>query len=674
MDKAAPLSTLRQAQPLPCGDWPSAWSAEQAAAASRDFAELRAGHGGLLWLQFDPAEAGCSLWLWRAGTARRLTAPGLSVRSRVYEYGGGAFCVTDDGVALVSEADQQLYHLPLASDGTPGEWHTLTARPDCRYGDLHHAPCWRAVLAVEESRESGVVRHRLVALGLADGTRRVLAEGADFYSAPRVSADGRWLVWIEWDRPELPWTATRLCRAQVAADGTPGAREVVAGVAGDESLQQPAFSADGRLTCLSDRDGWWRPWAEQGVCWQVVGLDGARYSPLPPAGEGDTLSAASGWSAPRLMAKADHAPAPWQLGTVSHLPLDGGGWLLARLEEGWGLLVERDATGRERRLAAEFSRFRQLAADAAHFYCIAAAPDRLPALLAIARDSGSVQLLAGGERPLPEADLSRPQSLRFATGDGESAQAFFYPPCNAACRVPAGERPPLVLFLHGGPTSACYPQFDPRIQFWTQRGFAVADLNYRGSSGFGRACRLRLAGAWGEVEVADAVALLHTLGERGLVDARRAFIRGASAGGYTALCALAFHDAFRGGASLYGVSDPLALRRVTHKFEGDYLDWLIGDPLRDAARYAARTPLAHAGQIRAPLIFFQGGRDAVVVPGQTEAMVAALQANGVTVEYRLYPEERHGFRQAAHLADALQREWAFYVRLLHADRDAVTPG
>ncbi len=659
------------AEPLPCGAWPSAWSSERAAAASRDFAELRAGLGGLLWLQFDPNEAACSLWLWRAGRARRLTPPGFSVRSRVYEYGGGAFCLTDAGVALVGEADQQLWWLSVGADGSPGELHGVTANPDCRYGDLQHAPAWQAVLAVEECREGDAVVHRLVSLALHDGARRVLAEGADFYAAPRLSADGRWLAWIEWDRPELPWTATRLCRMALHADGSLGAREVLAGAAGEESLQQPCFAADGRLTCLSDRDGWWRPWIECEGRWRPVDLPvvdkAAPLSTLPlnsAVGWATAPALPTTWSEPRPMASADHAPAPWQLGTVSHLPLAGGGWLLARLEEGWGLLVERDAAGRERRLAPEFSRFRQLAADARHFYCIAAAPNRLPALLAIARDSGAVEILAGGERPLAEAELSRPQAIRFATGDGESAQAFFYAPRNAACSVPAGERPPLVLFLHGGPTSACYPVFDPRIQFWTQRGFAVADLNYRGSSGFGRACRLRLEGAWGDIEVADAVALVQHLGAQGLVDAARAFIRGASAGGYTALCALAFHDCFRGGASLYGVSDPLALRRATHKFEGDYLDWLIGDPVRDAERYAARTPLAHAGRIRAPLIFFQGGLDAVVVPQQTESMVAALQDNGVAVEYRLYPDERHGFRQAAHLADALEREWQFYCRLL----------
>ena len=675
MDKAAPLSTLRPATPSAA---PQDWSAEQAAAASRDFAELRAGLGGVLWLQFDPQDAVCSLWLWRTGTARRLTAAGFSVRSRVYEYGGGAFCVAGAGVALVGEADQQLHYLPLAADGSPGALRALSADPAFRYGDLHHAPAWDAVLAVEERREGDAVVHRLVALALEDGARRVLAEGADFYAAPRLSDDGRRLAWIEWDRPELPWTATRLCRAAVGTDGRLGAVEVVAGAADDQSLQQPAFAADGTLTCLSDRAGWWQPWAEHDGQWRPVWRDGpavenagAVFHPTLRVGRRVGNGAAlpttdsEGWSAPQPMAMADHAPAPWQLGTVSHLPLADGGWLLARLEEGWGRLVERDGAGRERCLAAEFSRFRQLATDPQHFYCIAGAPDRLPAVLAIARRGGAVQVLAGGERPLPADQLPWPQSLRFASGEGESAQAFFYP-----AQTTDGEAPPLLVFLHGGPTSACYPVFDPRIPFWTRRGFAVADLNYRGSSGFGRACRLRLQGEWGNIEVQDAVALVRHLGALGLADPQRAFIRGASAGGYTALCALAFHEVFRGGASLYGVSDPLALRRATHKFEGDYLDWLLGDPERDAARYRARTPLLHAGRIAAPLIFFQGGRDAVVVPAQTEAMVAALRARGLAVEYRLYPEERHGFRRAENLADALLREWRFYCALLAAPSPA----
>ena len=221
-----------------------------------------------------------------------------------------------------------------------------------------------------------------------------------------------------------------------------------------------------------------------------------------------------------------------------------------------------------------------------------------------------------------------------------------------------------MVFLHGGPTSACYPVFDPRIQFWTQRGFAVADVNYRGSSGFGRAYRQRLHRQWGVVDVEDACAVVAALAASGQIDAQRVFIRGASAGGYTALCALGSDAHFCGGASLYGVSDPLALGKVTHKFEGDYLDWLIGDPQIEPERYRQRAPLHNAQQIKAPVIFLQGGLDAVVLPEQTESMVAALRERNVPVEYQLYPEERHGFRSAANLADALEREYRFYRDLL----------
>jgi dipeptidyl aminopeptidase/acylaminoacyl peptidase len=332
-----------------------------------------------------------------------------------------------------------------------------------------------------------------------------------------------------------------------------------------------------------------------------------------------------------------------------------------RFEQGFGVLLERavdPASPCERRLASGFSRFRALAADAEHYYCIAGAPDRLPAVLAIARDSGAVRVLSGGEQPLGKQHLARPQPFSCPVAEGECSQGFFYAPAGHA------EKPPLLVFLHGGPTSACYPVFDPRIPFWTLRGYAVLDLNYRGSSGYGRAYRLRLAGEWGHIEVADAQAAVAHLAATGLIDPARAFIRGASAGGYTALCALAFSRVFRGGASLYGVSDPLALRQVTHKFEADYLDWLIGDPETEAARYRARTPLVHADRIATPVIFFQGGLDAVVLPAQTEQMVAALRLRGVPVEYHLYPEERHGFRQAKNLAHALEHEWRFYCAVL----------
>tara|TARA_R110000868_G_scaffold188512_2_gene431259 strand:- start:3918 stop:5783 length:1866 start_codon:yes stop_codon:yes gene_type:complete len=613
------------------GQWSSSWSSARAASASRDFAELRAGLGGVVWSEFNPSDACTRLWHWTSSRLRCLTAAGWSVRSRVYEYGGGAFCLGDDGLALVCEADQQLYWQDL--DGQP---QALTERSDCRYGDLCYDPVRRVVLAVEEQHTASGVVHRLVTIGRDDGAREVISDGCDFYAAPTLSNDGQRLAWIEWDRPQQPWLATRLCVSQRTAQGGWSLRQVVAGQGTDQSIQQPSFDQHNRLLALSDRQGYWQPWRE---------------------GEGGMQSL--------NCRAADHAAAPWQLGARNYLTLAGEHLLLSGFDGGFAWLAERDpVSGHEHRLAADYSRFRQVAADQQHFYVIAAAPQRGSVVLAIDRLSHANQVLAECPCGLPAEAVSLPQRLLFLSGVGESCHGFLYPPHNPAFQAPAGQKPPLLVFLHGGPTSACYPVFDPRIQFWTQRGFAVVDLNYRGSSGYGRAYRLRLQGGWGEVEVEDAVAAVQHLTERGLVDADRVFIRGASAGGYTALCALAFTRVFRAGASLYGVSDPLALRRVTHKFEADYLDWLIGDPQCDSARYQARTPLLHAECIQAPLIFFQGALDNVVVPEQTAQMVAALQRRGVEVECRVYENERHGFRQAENMADVLEAELAFYRRLL----------
>lgn len=622
----------------PYGFWPSDWTAEKAASASRDFAELRAGHGGLFWIQYDPADGRCTLWYWRKGRLQCLTPSDFSLRSRVYEYGGGAICLTDDGVAFVNERDQQIYLQQLTEAGASRPV-ALTSREGCRYGDLHYDAHRQAVLAVEETHEEKHVDHRVVRVWLREGRRTVLVEGADFYASPTLDATGSRLAWIEWQRPEQPWTASRLCMAEYLPDGQLGRPQCLAGADGKESLQQPRFATDGGLYCLSDRAGWWQPWR----------LDGGNeeYGAICVTDE-----------------CFDHAPAPWQLGTSSYLPLESGASLLTRLVDGYALLYVRDAAGNERQLATDYSRCRQLAVDAGHYYCLASSPGQGTAVLAIDRLDGEIQVLSGGERPLPDDQLSQPQPFSFSTGVDEIGHAFFYPPCNAQCQGMPGERPPLVVFMHGGPTSASYPVFDPRIQYWTQRGFAVADINYRGSSGFGRAYRQRLRGEWGVIDVEDACAAVRALVASGQIDPTRTFIRGSSAGGYSALCALVTESSFTGGASLYGVSDPLALRRVTHKFEADYLDWLIGNPELDAKRYRERTPLNNAGRIEVPVIFFQGGQDAVVLPEQTESMVEALRERGVPVEYCLYPEERHGFRQASNLADALQRECAFYQALL----------
>jgi dipeptidyl aminopeptidase/acylaminoacyl peptidase len=593
------------------------FSAAQAVAAGTDFAELKVSIDGLFWLEFRPADGACRVWHWLYHQARCLTPDGFSVRSRVYEYGGGSFCLGADGLVFVNEKDQQLYTQNL--DGSAPR--ALTTASDCRYGDVQ----WHAgqVLAVEE-RHAEQVEHRLVAL--AEGTRVIIAEGADFYAAPTLSEDGSRLAWIEWDRPAQPWTVTRLMCSTCDSAGHWGPARCVAGH--QESLQQPRFDAAGRLYCLSDRNGYWQPWGEVDGHWQAL-----------PA------------------AAADHAGAPWQLGASTWIALGPEHYLASWFEAGFGQLGLRQPDGHTQRYASAYTRFRSLAMDGEQLYAIAASPISPPAVIAIDRRSHAVSILAGGAEVLPASRISQPQPIHYPSGDSQ-AHGFFYP-------AMTGKGPsPLVLFIHGGPTSACYPVLDPRIQYWTQRGFAVADLNYRGSSGYGRAYRQALHLRWGEADVQDACAAVTHLAGLGLIDPQQAFIRGGSAGGYTTLCALAFHTVFRAGASLYGVSDPLALSRTTHKFEGDYLDWLIGDPEHDAARYRQRTPLLHAQRISAPVIFFQGELDAVVVPEQTRSMLAALKANGIRAEGYFYAHERHGFRQAANLAHALEEEWKFYCKVL----------
>ncbi|KXJ31364.1 S9 family peptidase [Pseudomonas sp. HUK17] len=602
---------------------PTSLTPAQAVAAGIDFAELKVDASGLYWSQYDPADGTTRLWLREPGGAPRcLTPAGFSLRSKVYEYGGGALCLGDQGPLFVNEGDQAIYRQPR--DGSTPE--RLAGGEHWRYGDLHWDGARQRVLAVEEDRGEQPPRHRLVALS-SGGERQVLAEGADFYAAPRTSADGRRLAWIEWDRPHQPWTRTRLLAATLDKEGQPVAPSIVSADP-EESLQQPLFDEHDQLWALSDRQGWWQPWCET--------TEGFRLQEAPAA---------------------DHAAAPWQLGGASWLPT-AQGWLATWQEQGFGLLGERRAAGEVRRLAPDFSRFRGLALDETHCYCIAAAPTRPSAVLAIDRQTGAVEIVTGGVAPLADAAIVTPQPLSYPSG-GEQAQGFLY--------LPEGHGegpPPLLVSIHGGPTSCTYPVFDARIQFWVRQGFAVADLNYRGSSGHGRAYRQALHLRWGEVDVEDACAVVEHLGAQGLVDPHRAFIRGGSAGGYTVLCALAFRDVFRAGASLYGVSDPLALAKATHKFEADYLDWLIGDPEADRARYEARTPLLHADGIQAPVIFLQGLKDAVVVPAQTDAMAAALEARGIPVVVRRYPDEGHGFRRAANQADALEQEAAFYRRWL----------
>ncbi len=599
-------------------------SARQAVASTVEFGELHSNAQRVIWTRSDPRDGRFRVQEWTAAGRRTLTQDGFSVRSRVYEYGGSALCLGTDGLAFVNEDDQQLYWQGFSQS----RCHPLTDHPDRRYGGLAYDHQRDRIIAVEERPENQQTRHRLVAVG-RDRTLRVLSEDADFYASPAISDDGQQLAWVEWDRPHQPWTASRLRHVKLTDHGLPGT--ALPGLDKPEhSAQQPRFDRQGRLLCLFDGSGHWRPWRFGHGQWQCL-----------PGRE------------------ADHTPSPWLLGSRHYDTLPDGSPVVAWWRDGRGHLSVAGDTVPPAAMPSDYQHFLAISAGPLGVFCLAAGPRRGTTLLHLsAKEGGDLSILDAAPLPLEAGTVSEPQPLTFTSADDTHRHGFYYPPCPGDCTPP-----PLLVTVHGGPTSASFPLFNPAIQFWTQRGFAVLDLNYRGSVGFGRAYRQSLEGQWGVSDVDDVLYAVQTLIRERLADPRRLFLRGQSAGGFTVLNTLARAPAtFRAAASLYGVSDPLRLRRQTHKFEADYIDWLIGDPERDADRYQARSPLANAARLRTPTLFFQGLRDAVVLPEQTEAMVAALHANGVPVECVRFAEEQHGFRLPRNRALVLERELAFYRR------------
>ncbi|WP_339648718.1 alpha/beta hydrolase family protein [Halopseudomonas pelagia] len=631
-------SSAKAEQP---GFWTSSLDAAQAVAAASDYADLVCDEQRLLWVEFHPEDGRSLIHEWTEAGQRCLTPPGYSARSRVYEYGGGALCLASGFLCFVNEDDQQIYVQGLHDL----DCRALTQRGDCRYGALLNDPLRDRLIALEECHTATAVEHRLVAISYA-GERDVITEGADFYNSPCLSPDGLHLAWIEWDRPHLPWTQTRLMSAVlndrgqiVSKKSIPSAQPEVSQPEAflPEAFQQPQFDSSGELLCLTDRSGYWLPW-------RVLADGGLESVPSQTA---------------------DHAPAPWQLNPRHVLGLANGWLALSWLEGGYGhLALRHNTSAEERRLAHGYQRFRSLASNGRWLFCVAGSALCSAAIVRIDLHTHALQIIREVPAALPAEEVSQPQRLLYMSGGGDIAHGYFYPPCNCIHASPE-TLPPLLIFTHGGPTSATYAVLDNRIQYWTQRGFAVADLNYRGSVGFGRAYRQRLQGQWGVIDVEDVLAAIDHLVAAGRVDAAKVFIRGSSAGGYTTLCSLvAAGGRFRAAASLYGVSDPLRLRANTHKFEADYIDWLIGDPACDPERYLARSPLERAAEITTPVIFFQGLQDGVVLPEQTERMVAALQTHGVPVECLTFADERHGFRAAQTLRSVLEHELAFYQRWL----------
>jgi dipeptidyl aminopeptidase/acylaminoacyl peptidase len=623
----------------PYGSWRSPIDPATVARAGRRLgAPALAGDGAVWWSEGRPSEGGRVVLMRRpAGDElEEVTPEGTNVRTRVHEYGGGSWTLAaPDRVLFVEFDDQRLYSQRLGEAPV-----AVSAEPDqpaaLRYADMRVTPDGSAAICVRESHSEGEDVNEIVSIPLGGGEPSVLASGHDFYSFPRPSPDGRSLAWTCWDHPNMPWDGTELWLAPLADPGA--ARRIAGGPA--ESVFQPEWDAEGRLHFVSDRDGWWN---------------------LYRAGDGEPeqLSAE----------RAELGHPQWLFGGSTYAFLPGGAIACIRCERGeerLGLLDPGAERVRDLGLPYTSFGFPSLAVAGTRLAFAAASPAREAAIVIHDVAAGESEIVReSSEQPLDPAYASIPRAIEFPTGGGEAvAHAFYYPPTNPEWSAPEGELPPLIVQSHGGPTSHVTPALDREFLFWTSRGFGVVDVNYRGSSGYGRAYRDALRGTWGIVDTEDCIAAPTYLAETGEVDGERLAIRGGSAGGYTTLCALVFHDEFATGASYYGVADAETLASDTHKFESRYLDNLIGPYPERADLYRERSPIHFVERLRVPVILFQGLEDEVVPPNQAEAMVAALAANGVPHAYLAFEGEQHGFRRAETEIRCLEAELYFYGRIL----------
>jgi dipeptidyl aminopeptidase/acylaminoacyl peptidase len=617
----------------PCGTWKSPVTADLIVAESIGLAGLAADGDDIYWLEMRPSENGRYVLVRRTpdGSTTDLTPPPFNVRSRVHEYGGGSFLVSGGRIWTVHFDDQRIYEIRSDDGAVP-----LTANDGRRYADFIHDPARDRLIAVHEDAGGGAEpSNTLVAIALSDGSVTTLFSGTDFVSSPRLSPDGGRLAWLSWNHPNMPWDGTTLWVAGVRPDGTlDDPVNVAGGVA--ESIFQPEWAPDGTLYFISDRNGWWNIYKD---------------------GDGAVT--------PVLEMAAEFGMPQWGFGMSTYGVGSDGQLMVSYSRDGIRHLGRLDPrTGALDEIRTPFTDIEMVRPCGNGAAFLGAAADRPRSVVRLDAGTGESEVLkVSFSAEIDGGYISIPSPVCFPTDGGETAHGIFYHPKNRDFSPPIGELPPLLVFTHGGPTAAATSAFSPTIQFWTSRGIAVLDVNYGGSTGYGRAYRERLRERWGIVDVADCENGARYLASRGDVDADRLAIRGGSAGGFTTLAALVFRDTFRAGASYFGVSDLEALAQETHKFESRYLDGLIGPYPERRDRYLDRSPIHAVDRLSCPIIFFQGTEDRIVPPNQAEAMVAALREKGIPVAYLAFDGEQHGFRRAKNIKRALEAELFFYGRI-----------
>jgi dipeptidyl aminopeptidase/acylaminoacyl peptidase len=634
----------------PFGTWRSPITAEMVSVEGVSLSQPSVEGGTISWLEGRPSEGGRVVLVRAAPSSEPadLTPPGFNVRTTVHEYGGGAYLIHGGTAYFSNFADQRLYRQDPGADPVP---ITAESGGRDRYADGRIMPDGRSLICVRERHPqpddpSGVV-NELVALP-PDGSSApvVIRSGRDFYSTPRIAPDGSRLCWLEWDLPWMPWDGCEVFVAELTRDAGLADARRVAGRAGEESIFQPAWSPTGELHVVSDRTGWWNLYRER---------DGDLQALHPAEAEFGWPQWVFGMTAYGFLGDGRIA-CLWERGGVQHLAI---------LDPESGELIDLDVphSAMTPRLDVEGDRVVFIGGGPS-------IPDEVVLLDVSARAMDVLRSSSSTE--VDDASISIPRQIEFPTEGGLTAFAHFYPPRSRDTVGPEGERPPLIVMSHGGPTAEATPRFSLETQFWTSRGFAIVDVNYGGSTGFGRAYRQRLNGTWGIVDTADCISAAAWLGSEGEVDGDRLLITGGSAGGYTTLCALTMHDGFAAGTSYFGVADLESFAGGgTHKFESGYLFSLVGPYPQEAERYRARSPIHFTDGISCPMLLLQGSEDRVVPPHQAEIMVETLRQKELPYAYVLFEGEQHGFRRAESSRTALEAELSFYAQVLGFERDDV---
>jgi dipeptidyl aminopeptidase/acylaminoacyl peptidase len=618
----------------PYGSWKSPITSDLIVSATIELGQIVPDGEDVYWVEQRPTESGRNVVVQRTpdGCMIDRTPVPFSVRTRVHEYGGGAFAVSDGSIYFSNFSDQRLYR-----QAGRDEPQALIRAEEHRYADgiVDHRHNRLICVREDHSTAGNEATNTLVSVELTSGNCQVLVSGNDFYSSPRLSPDGTRLAWLTWNHPNMPWDGTELWVGEFKPNGSIGNAQRVAGGT-EESIFQPEWSPDGILYFVSDCTGWWNLYR-----WREGQIEA-------------------------LCAKAAEFGRPqWVFGMSTYAFVSANRIVCAYAEQGTWHLASLDTQTRQLdAIETPYTQLSEIRSSGGTVFLNAGSPTEPASIVQLDLSTRQLTVLRRStDHTIDAGYLSQPRAIEFPTERGLTAHAFFYPPQHKDYQAPSNERPPLLVKSHGGPTAAVVTTLNLRIQYWTSRGIAVLDVNYGGSSGYGRSYRQRLNRQWGIVDVDDCVNGARYLVERGEVDGQRLAITGGSAGGYTTLCALTFREVFKAGATYYGISDLEALAQDTHKFESRYEQSLVGPYPERRDLYRQRSPIHFTDRLSCPLIVFQGLEDKIVAPNQAEMMVAALRAKGLPVAYVPFEDEQHGFCRAENIKRALDAELYFYSRI-----------